>query len=138
MVNVSDGDGVLVSQVNTSPSTVHLWHESVRHRHTSNLAFDIDMEINSSSPNRESISMAGCVEEDRIRSHSVLKASGSMLSSHLQLSVLALELLRADVNCPTVDILLVQTMVTKRRCHLEAIFFRSFSSVKCVLLFHVQ
>ena len=38
----------------------------------------------------------------------------SMVSSRIQLSVLPLELLRADVHCPVVEILLVYMIVTKR------------------------
>ena len=61
---------------------------------TSNFAFDTEKEINSISPNRELISMVGCMEEVRIRlvrSHHVLKANGSIVSSRIKLSVLPLE-----------------------------------------------
>ena len=40
--------------------------------------------------------------------------SVSMVSSRIQLSVLPLELLRADVHCLVVEILLVYMIVTKR------------------------
>ena len=111
------------------PLDCALWDEPTRQRHTQKtlvtedrslvgqlavnttyLVFDIDKETNSISSNRQSISMVGCVEEDRmclVRSHAVLKANGSMVASRIQLSALPLELLRADVHCAVVEVLLV-------------------------------
>ena len=50
--------------------------------------------------------MVGCVEAGgvrQVRSHHALKANGSMVSSQIQLSVLQLGPLRADVHCPVVE-----------------------------------
>ena len=132
MLNVSVGGRALVRQGNTlelcpfgtSPldiDTLRIFITGDRSQvnrlafDTANLAFDIEKETNSTSLNRESISAIGCVEEDRacsVRSHPVLKANGSMVSSRTQLSDVRFELLRADVHCPIVEVLLVYMIVT--------------------------